>query len=165
MKPFNLEQALKGKPVVTRDGRKVERVWLDIDLDESYSVYAMVPLLSSPTEKNQRTFTRDGMYYNDGTKSGHDLFMAGRSWPSITPHPRAILFATAFVQVLLVSLNTILLAHKQIASSIAVAGLISYVWTFNVKRAAFGSHWDKIIYSLGAACGSGVGIYLAGLIL
>jgi hypothetical protein len=78
---------------------------------------------------------------------------------------RALLFATAFVQVLLVSLNTVLLAHKQIASSIAVAGLISYVWTFNVKRAAFGSHWDKIIYSLGAACGSGVGIYLAGLIL
>lgn len=162
MKPFNLEQALNGKPVVTRDGRKIERVWLDIDLDESYSVYAMVPLLSSLTEKNQRTFTRDGMYYNDGTKSGHDLFMAGRQ---IKPHPRALLFCTAFVQVLLVSLNTILLAHKQIASSIAVAGLISYVWTFNVKRAAFGSHLDKIIYSLGAACGSGVGIYLAGLIL
>lgn len=78
---------------------------------------------------------------------------------------RTLLFSAAFVQVLLVSLNTILLAHKQIASSIAVAGLISYVWTFNVKRAAFGSHWDKIIYSLGAACGSGVGIYLAGLIL
>ena len=75
------------------------------------------------------------------------------------------LFATAFVQVLLVSLNTVLLAHKQIAPSIACAFLISYVWTFNVKRAAFGSNIDKLIYSLGAACGSAVGIYLAGLIL
>lgn len=164
MKPFNLEQALKGKPVVTRDGRKIERVWLDNE-NKDYPVFAMVPFLGNPNEIVQRTFTKDGRYYNDGNLAGHDLFMAGRSWPSITPHPRAILFSTAFVQVLLVSLNTILLAHKQIASSIAVAGLISYVWTFNVKRAAFGSHWDKIIYSLGAACGSGVGIYLAGLIL
>jgi len=65
---------------------------------------------------------------------------------------------------LLVSLNTILLAHKQIASSIAVAGLISYVWTFNVKRAAFGSQMEKLIYSAGAASGAAVGLYIAGLV-
>lgn len=164
MKPFNLEQALKGKPVVTRDGRKVDRVWVNEE-NKDYPVCALLPSVETPSEMVKRTFCDNGRYYNDGDWRDIDLFMAGRSWPSITPHPRAILFSTAFVQVLLVSLNTILLAHKQIASSIAVAGLISYVWTFNVKRAAFGSHWDKIIYSLGAACGSGVGIYLAGLIL
>lgn len=163
MKPFNLEQALKGKPVVTRDGRKVT----NIVVDEKYGRY---PIYAHVYEDDKLfetlTYTIKGEFWFEGRGVGMDLFMADDQ-PQITPanRERFVLFSTAFVQVLLVSLNTILLAHKQIASSIAVAGLISYVWTFNVKRAAFGSHWDKIIYSLGAACGSGVGIYLAGLIL
>lgn len=159
MRPFNLEQALKGKPVVTRDGRKVTNIIFD-KKHGTYPLYGQI--MQQDSLQEALTFTAKGTYWFGAVESKNDLFMAGRQ---LTPHPRAILFATAFVQVLLVSLNTILLAHKQIASSIAVAGLISYVWTFNVKRAAFGSHWDKIIYSLGAACGSGVGIYLAGLIL
>jgi len=158
MKPFNLEQALKGKPVVTRNGRKVT----NIVVDEKNVTYPLQVRIVQKDICEDLTYTIEGTFWFEGRESRHDLFMASRQ---ITPHPRALLFSTAFVQVLLVSLNTILLAHKQIASSIAVAGLISYVWTFNVKRAAFGSHWDKIIYSLGAACGSGVGIYLAGLIL
>ncbi len=160
MKPFNLEQALKGKPVVTRDGRKVTNV----KIDSPGELITAELVLHGLGIKTKQTFTIEGRFYNYYTEDAKDLFMSGRSWPSINTE-RLALFSTAFVQVLLVSLNTILLAHKQIASSIAVAGLISYVWTFNVKRAAFGSHWDKIIYSLGAACGSGVGIYLAGLIL
>jgi hypothetical protein len=159
MKPFNLEQALKGKPVVTKSGRKVTNIVVD-KTDKRYPISAHV--FEGDKLFETLTYTIEGGFWFEGRETSNDLFMAGRQ---IKPHPRALLFATAFVQVLLVSLNTILLAHKQIASSIAVAGLISYVWTFNVKRAAFGSHWDKIIYSLGAACGSGVGIYLAGLIL
>jgi hypothetical protein len=158
MKPFNLEQALKGKPVVTRNGRKVT----NIVVDEKNVTYPLQVRIVQKDMCEDLTYTIEGGFWFEGRETSNDLFMASRQ---IKPHPRALLFATAFVQVLLVSLNTILLAHKQIASSIAVAGLISYVWTFNVKRAAFGSHWDKIIYSLGAACGSGVGIYLAGLIL
>ena len=159
MRPFNLEQALKGKPVVTRDGRKVTNIIFD-KKHGTYPLYGQI--MQQDSLQEALTFTAKATYWVGAVESKNDLFMASRQ---ITPHPRALLFATAFVQVLLVSLNTILLAHKQIASSIAVAGLISYVWTFNVKRAAFGSHWDKIIFSLGAACGSGVGIYLAGLIL
>lgn len=161
MRPFNLEQALKGKPVVTRDGRKVTNIIFD-KKHGTYPLYGQI--MQQDSLQEALTFTAKGTYWFGAFESKNDLFMAGRSWPSINTE-RLALFTTAFVQVLLVSLNTILLAHKQIASSIAVAGLISYVWTFNVKRAAFGSHWDKIIYSLGAACGSGVGIYLAGLIL
>lgn len=163
MKPFNLEQALKGKPVVTRNGRKVTNIVVD-EKDGRYPIYAHV--YENDKLFENLTYTIKGEYWFEGRENGADLFMADDQ-PQITPatRERFVLFSTAFVQVLLVSLNTILLAHKQIASSIAVAGLISYVWTFNVKRAAFGSHWDKIIYSLGAACGSGVGIYLAGLIL
>jgi hypothetical protein len=74
------------------------------------------------------------------------------------------LFLTAFAQVALVSLNTVLLATGRTAWSIVVAFLISYVWTFNVKRAAFGSHVEKLIYSGGAASGAAFGIYIAGLI-
>ena len=163
MKPFNLEQALKGKPVVTRDGRKVTDIIVD-ERDGRYPIYAHVYEDGKLFET--LTYTIKGEFWFEGRENRADLFMA-ENQPQIThaTRERLALFSTAFVQVLLVSLNTILLAHKQIASSIAVAGLISYVWTFNVKRAAFGSHWDKIIYSLGAACGSGVGIYLAGLIL
>lgn len=163
MKPFNLEQALKGKPVVTRSGRKVTNIVVD-EKDGRYPIYAHV--YEDDELFETLTYTIKGEFWFEGRENRADLFMADNQ-PQITPatRERFVLFATAFVQVLLVSLNTILLAHKQIASSIAVAGLISYVWTFNVKRAAFGSHWDKIIYSLGAACGSGVGIYLAGLIL
>lgn len=163
MKPFNLEQALKGKPVVTRDGRKVTNIVVD-KTDKRYPISAHV--FEGDKLFETLTYTIKGGFWFEGRENKADLFMADDQ-PQITPatRERFVLFSTAFVQVLLVSLNTILLAHKQIASSIAVAGLISYVWTFNVKRAAFGSHWDKIIYSLGAACGSGVGIYLAGLIL
>jgi hypothetical protein len=162
MKPFNLEQALKGKPLVTRDGRKVT----DIVVDETDRYPISAHVYDDDKIFGTLTYTIEGEFWFEGRENRADLFMADDQ-PQITPatRERFVLFATAFVQVLLVSLNTILLAHKQIASSIAVAGLISYVWTFNVKRAAFGSHWDKIIYSLGAACGSGVGIYLAGLIL
>jgi len=75
------------------------------------------------------------------------------------------LFATAFVQVFLISLNTVLLSHKQVLPSIVCAFLISYVWTVNVKRAAFGSHSDKLTYAFGAACGTSLGIYISGLFL
>lgn len=74
------------------------------------------------------------------------------------------LFTTGFVQVALVSLNTVLLSKGQTGPSILVAFLISYVWTFNVKRAAFGSQVEKLIYSAGAASGAAVGLYIAGLL-
>ncbi len=74
------------------------------------------------------------------------------------------LFFTGFVQVALVSLNTVLLASGRTGLSIGVAFLISYVWTFNVKRAAFGSHVEKLIYSGGAASGAAFGMYIARLV-
>jgi hypothetical protein len=71
------------------------------------------------------------------------------------------LFITAFIQVALVSVNTIFLAkHRPDLVFLAAFG-ISYIWTLNVKRAAFGGEADKIIYALGAACGSVFGMYLA----
>lgn len=74
------------------------------------------------------------------------------------------LYLTGLIQVALVSLNTVLLSRGETELSIGVAFLILYVWTFNVKRAAFGSQWEKLIYSAGAASGAAVGLYIAGLI-
>lgn len=74
------------------------------------------------------------------------------------------LYLTGLIQVALVSLNTVLLSKGQTGPSILVAFLISYVWTFNVKRAAFGSQVEKLIYSGGAASGAAVGLYIAGLV-
>ena len=74
------------------------------------------------------------------------------------------LYFTGLVQVALVSLNTVLLASGRAGLSVGVAFLISYVWTFNVKRAAFGSQAEKLIYSGGAASGAAVGLYIAGLV-
>jgi len=74
------------------------------------------------------------------------------------------LYLTGLVQVALVSLNTVLLSKGRTGLSIVVAFLISYVWTFNVKRAAFGSQAEKLVYSGGAASGAAVGLYIAGLV-
>lgn len=70
MKPFNLERALAGDPVVTRDGRKVEEVTMLKKADVQKKVIAVI----------------DGYirsYYPHGTRQGdqsmilsHDLFMA-----------------------------------------------------------------------------------------
>lgn len=74
------------------------------------------------------------------------------------------LFCTGFVQVVLVTLNTYLVATKNWAAVPVVSFTISFIWTFNVKRAAFGSLSDRIVYSLGAATGGVAGLGLGLLI-
>jgi hypothetical protein len=75
------------------------------------------------------------------------------------------LFITAFIQVFLVAANTYFIS-KVFYVGIAIAGFgISFTWTFNVKRVAFGSITDRIIYSLGAMAGGLSGVFLSQLIL
>lgn len=71
------------------------------------------------------------------------------------------LFATGLLQVALVSLNTYLTAHQHLLSATLVGFGISFVWTFNVKKVAFGNMWYRIAYALGAAVGTLVGILTA----
>ena len=68
------------------------------------------------------------------------------------------LFLSGMIQVLLVAVNTYQLAHYKILGSLIVWFLISFVWSFNVKRVAFGKIGDRIIYASGAACGIVVGL-------
>lgn len=68
MKPFNLQQALAGKPVVTRDGRPVPRL---AHFPELRLVQVFIQGHPSVI-----SFNEDGSYLTDSVASEHDLFMA-----------------------------------------------------------------------------------------
>jgi len=70
-------------------------------------------------------------------------------------------FLLAYTQVLFVSLNTIFLAQNNPSMVFICAFLISYIWTHNVKKIAFGNEWDKLIYGFGAALGSLSGLLIS----
>lgn len=75
------------------------------------------------------------------------------------------IFQTAFLQVFLVSVNTIFLS-KGIYLGVAIAGfMISYFWVSNVKKANIATKRDQIIYSLGAMTGGLSGLLLTDWIL
>ena len=79
--------------------------------------------------------------------------------------PRAKLAATAYVQVIFVAFNTVAIARYELLANFCTAFMISLVWTFNVKRVAFGSTADRWFYAGGAAFGSVSGTILAGWLL
>ena len=70
-------------------------------------------------------------------------------------------FFQAWAQVMLVVLNTWQIANGKIAGALIVGFLISLVWTFNVKRAAFATWTTRIVYCAGASAGTGSGLLLA----
>ena len=68
------------------------------------------------------------------------------------------LFLTGFVQVFFVAVNTVFLSNSNYWGVSIFSFLISFVWTFNVKKIAFGNFLDKIVYSIGAMTGSLLGL-------
>ena len=68
MKPFDLQKALAGEPVVTRDGRKVQRVAHLPEIKYPWSVVAVI-------EGEMYTYNETGRCYAD-TIASADLFMA-----------------------------------------------------------------------------------------
>lgn len=79
MKPFNLEKALAGDPVVTRDGRIVKGVHYDLLDIQLIALRGIVykPLICSATYIIGR-WTSDGGHWgeNEGNDSFLDLFMS-----------------------------------------------------------------------------------------
>lgn len=73
------------------------------------------------------------------------------------------LFITGFLQVFFVALNTWLITQKNFIGVLIVSFLISFIWSFNVKKVAFGSINDRVIYSLGASIGGFTGLFVGGL--
>ena len=77
---------------------------------------------------------------------------------------RIALFATGFSQVFLVVLNTRFIAKEFLLGIIICGFFISFIWSHNVKKVAFGSEWDRIVYASGAMAGSVIAFYFGKLI-
>lgn len=65
------------------------------------------------------------------------------------------------LQVLLVAVNTYQLVHQKWIGCFVVGFLISFIWSFNVKKVAFGKFSERIIYATGAATGTVIGLALS----
>lgn len=81
------------------------------------------------------------------------------------------LFLTGILQVILICLNTYQIAafvksqSFYILIGIFIVGfLISLIWSFNVKKIAFGNLINRICYASGAAVGSVIGVIIGFII-
>jgi len=75
-----------------------------------------------------------------------------------------ILFFTAFVQVFFVSINVYFLSRNIYLGSFISSFLINIIWSFNIKKIAFSSIHERIIYALGASLGCISGLYISDII-
>lgn len=75
------------------------------------------------------------------------------------------LFITGLIQICLVTSNTYLIAREIYWAIFVIGFLISFIWSYNVKKIAFGSVWDRLAYSFGAACGGIIGLHLIKLFI
>lgn len=73
MKPFNLEDAKKGCPVCTRDGRKVRIVCFDYKNDG----YPIIALVETNGSESIFSCTTKGEYVAGCSDNNTDLMMAG----------------------------------------------------------------------------------------
>lgn len=72
MKPFNLEEAKAGKPVCTRDGRRVEI----ISFENSNSIYPILArVFSYNIDYIDLRYNQEGYFFNDNREFGADLMM------------------------------------------------------------------------------------------
>jgi len=75
------------------------------------------------------------------------------------------LFTTGFIQVFFVAVNTYFLSKIFYVGVFFCGFMISLIWSWNVKKVAFGTTSDRIVYALGAAFGSIIGLLISTLIL
>lgn len=78
MKPFDLEKAISGHPLCTRDGRKVLELhyFKNASEDDHYHIAALIQERDSPDVHLLETFTKDGRNLNECEQSENDLFLA-----------------------------------------------------------------------------------------
>jgi hypothetical protein len=90
MKPFDLEAAKRGTPIITRDGRKVKFI---AHVPEATLNHRVVVLYGDVI----RTFPDSGKYYSSDHESVLDLFMAPRKrtvWVNLYPENDAFCYDT-----------------------------------------------------------------------
>jgi hypothetical protein len=74
------------------------------------------------------------------------------------------LFMSSTVQIFLVSCNTYLIANSFVIPSFFVGFLLSFIWSYNIKRIAISTQKERIIYCLGAGTGTSLGVLLMSLL-
>lgn len=74
LKPFSLELAKQGKPVCTRDGRKVRIICFDAKRKNKRSIIALVPSKDYPGFEDLIAYPNNGNYYG-GHENDGDLMM------------------------------------------------------------------------------------------
>jgi len=74
------------------------------------------------------------------------------------PKSLVIVFGTGWLQLVLIAVNMWQIAHDKYLGVFLAGVLISFVWTINVKRIAFGSWPERVSYALGAGVGSLCGL-------
>lgn len=75
------------------------------------------------------------------------------------------LLITGFVQVYFVAVNTYLITRTLYVGVFAASFMVSFVWSYNVKRVAFGSIADRMVYATGTAMGSIAGVATSALVV
>ena len=76
-----------------------------------------------------------------------------------------ILFFTALSQVFFVAMQPLLIIHHRIIPMLICGFLISMIWTFNIKKVAFGNMADRFVYAFGAMAGTGFGFMVSNFIV
>jgi hypothetical protein len=75
------------------------------------------------------------------------------------------IFLTAYLQIGLVAVNTVLIARGYVLGIFLASFTISLLWSYNVSKVALSEFKDKLLYSLGAGLGAVTGFYLITLVL
>jgi len=75
------------------------------------------------------------------------------------------LFLTGLVQVYFVAINTYFISKSYYVGAFIVSFIISLIWSFNVKRIAFGRTKDRLLYAAGAALGTALGMITSHIII
>ena len=71
------------------------------------------------------------------------------------------LFFTAFLQVMFVVMTQVFVTRELIIPIVFTSFMINIIWTWNVKKVAFGGWSDRFTYAFGATTGTMFGYYLA----
>mgnify|MGYP001011228803 CR=1 FL=1 len=71
------------------------------------------------------------------------------------------LFCTALLQVTFVAMNVTFISREKWILLLITGFCISFIWTLNVRKAAFGDWYDRITYATGAMVGTGIGVLLS----
>ena len=75
------------------------------------------------------------------------------------------LFSTGFIQVFFVAVNTYFLSKSFFAGVFICGFLISFIWSWNVKKIAFGTLNYILSYACGAGFGSLIGLVISKFII